>query len=90
MSSQSALMLIAEQKKEAEKDDRKYNGLTKNRWYIISCQSGRFGKYDPDDENPGTDYLIIWQVFVMILAIYNSFITPFQFSFEYVQALLEK
>ena len=33
--------------------------------------------------------LFWWQLFVMVLAIYNSFITPFQFSFEYVQRLLE-
>ena len=78
----SSLALLA--KNDAEKSERDYENLTKNRWYIISCQSGRFGKYDPDDPNPGTDYLTWWGSFVMCLAIYNSFITPFQFSFEYV------
>ena len=78
----SSLALLA--KHDAEKSERDYENLTKNRWYIISCQSGRFGKYDADDPNPGTDYLTWWGSFVMCLAIYNSFITPFQFSFEYV------
>lgn len=78
-----------EVKQEAEKEDRKYADRTRYRWWIISCQSGRFGKYDPDDPVKRTDYLIRWQLFVMVLAIYNSFITPFQFSFEYVQQLLE-
>ena len=84
MSTSGASSLAILAKIDAEKSERDYENLTKNRWYIISCQSGRFGKYDPDDPNPGTDYLTWWGSFVMCLAIYNSFITPFQFSFEYV------
>ena len=90
LNTESATQLTLEMKKEADKDDQKQRSKTEDRWYIISCQSGRFGKYDPNDQQPGTDYLIKWQLFVMTLAIYNSFITPFQFSFEYVQQLLEK
>ena len=83
-----ATALILEAKLQADKETKEYDSRTRERWYIISCQSGRFGKYDPNELNPGTDWLTYWNTFVMCLAIYNSFITPFQFSFEYVQLLL--
>ena len=90
LNTESATQLTLEMKKESIKDDQIYHSKTKERWYIISCQTGRFGKFDPNNPDPGVDYLFFWQVFVMTLAIYNSFITPFQFSFEYIQELLEK
>ena len=69
-------------KKQLEKDEAEYRDKTRKRCWIISVRSGRFfgkgnddGTEEPGDE--GANYLLWWQVFVMILAIYNSFITPF-------------
>ena len=68
-------------KKQLAKDAAEYRDKTRRRWWIISVQSGRFfGKGDDETAEPGDDaynYLLWWQVFVMVLAIYNSFITPF-------------
>ena len=52
-----------------DKDVLNYENLVRKRWYIIPGRS--MGRY-------------YWDMFVMTLALYNSFMAPFEFSFDFV------
>ena len=51
--------------------DKAYQDAITKKWYIFSVMS------------PWRNY---WEMFVLVLACYNALMTPFEFSFEYVEA----
>jgi len=62
---------VQKTKQYIDKDMVKYQNMVRERWFIIPGRSS--GRY-------------YWDMFVMILALYNSFMAPFEFSFDYVMA----
>ena len=54
-----------------DKDDLAYQDAITEKWYTFSVRS---------------PLRIYWEMFVLVLACYNALMTPFEFSFEYVEA----
>ena len=60
--------------KYVDKKELKHQEMVRERWYIIRNSSSK--RY-------------YWDLFVITLALYNSFMTPFEFSFNYIMGKTE-
>ena len=58
-----------------DQDDLAYQDAITKKWYIFSVMS---------------PWRIYWEMFVLVLACYNALMTPFEFSFEYVEARMSQ